>query len=128
MRTKDQKYAPVIFEQVKKVRELGKSKKIDSDKYGSMAHKLPVLIRTAGLAQAVGFVASRGDEAHKLLLEHISQVVGVDDLSERSRKGELQDYIHLTREVMSCLVWYKRFAESVLDVKLGEEDDVGGGD
>ena len=108
--------------------EVSKSLVINPNKYGSMAHRLPILIRTAGLAQAVGFVESRGDDSQKLLLQHVSRVVSVDNLGEASRKANLQEYMRLTRDVMAALVWYKRFAESVLGVDQSLDGDEGAGE
>lgn len=125
MQTRDQKYAVEVFKQVS---ELADSPEVAKRrKYGSMAHRLPILIRTAGLAQAVSFVESRGDEAQKLLLRHLGAVVGVENLGEKSRTASLQEYIKLTQDVMDALVWYKRFAESVLgvDASLDGEESVG---
>jgi CRISPR-associated protein Cmr5 len=125
MQTRDQEYALKIFQQVG---EVSKSLDINPNKYGSMAHRLPILIRTAGLAQAVGFVESRGDDSQKLLLQHVSRVVSVDNLGEASRKANLQEYMRLTRDVMAALVWYKRFAESVLGVDQSLDGDEGAGE
>jgi CRISPR-associated protein Cmr5 len=116
MLTRDQRYAAQIFEQVNEFREAPENQR---KKYGSMAHKLPVLIRTAGLAQALAFVDSRGSDEQKKLLEHLAVVVNeqnAQNLLERSRTAELADYMRLTRNVLAALVWYKRFAQSVLDV------------
>lgn len=122
MLTRNQRYAAQIYEQVSQVPEA------ERQKYGSMAHKLPVLVRTAGLAQALAFVDSRGSTEQRRLLEHIAQVVNEPDLLERSRTAELADYMRLTREVLVALVWYKRFAQSVLGVEASEEAEGGGGE
>jgi CRISPR-associated protein Cmr5 len=119
MITRSQQYASQIFEQVSQVPV------VERQKYGSMAHKLPVLIRTAGLSQALAFVHSRGSDEQKQLLEHIAAVVNEPDLLARSRTAKLTDYMRLTRDVLAALVWYKRFAQSVLGVEAGEEE-VGG--
>lgn len=124
MRTRDQQYAAAIFQQID--RDIEPQPRSHQKKYGSMAHKLPVLIRTAGLAQGLAFVESRGAEEHKLLLDHIAQVVGLTDrskLAESCRTVELADYMHLTRKVLEALAWYKRFAQSVLKVESSDEDD-----
>jgi len=125
MRTRDRQYAAAIFQQIE--RDIEPQSRSHQKKYGSMAHKLPVLIRTAGLAQGLAFVESRGIEEHKLLLDHIAQVVGLTDrakLAECSRTTvKLVDYMHLTRNVLKALTWYKRFAQSVLKVESSDEDD-----
>jgi len=55
MQTLDQQYSASAYEQVLSIK-----KEKDYKKYGAMAHKLPVLIHTAGLVQALEFVNSRG--------------------------------------------------------------------
>jgi len=122
MLTRDQRYAEQIYQQVSQVPEA------ERQKYGSMAHKLPILIRTAGLAQALAFVDSRGSDEQKKLLDHIAAVVNEPDLVARSRTAELADYMRLTRNVLAALLWYKRFAQSVLGVEAGEEAEGGGGE
>jgi len=114
MRTKTQQYAAQIFEQVSRMSEADERAR---DKYGSMAHRLPVLVRTAGLAQALGFVESKGTPVQQQLIRNMSEVIGVPNLCERSRKAELSEYMTMTKDVMAALVWYKRFAESVLNVQ-----------
>jgi CRISPR-associated protein Cmr5 len=127
MQTRDQKYGAAIYKKVSDLKEEADAKDKEGEKYaesyGSMAHKLPVLIRSAGLAQALAFVEARGKAAHKKLLDHLAQAVLEKDdvngttLAERSRNTEqLSEYMRLTHEVMAALVWYKRFAQSVLDV------------
>lgn len=98
-------------------------------KYGTMAHKLPILIHTAGLTQALAFVQSRGSGEQRLLLDHVAvalQLPGIttgDQLATRSREAELPEYMLLTRRTLAALVWYKRFAESVLKVGQGDQDE-----
>jgi CRISPR-associated protein Cmr5 len=119
MQTRSQRYAAQIFAQVNG--EVKTQSDAYQKKYGSMAHKLPVLIRTAGLAQALSFVESRGEAEHKKLLSHLAAVTEEGDLAQRSRAiTDLNDYMRLTREVLSALLWYKRFAQSVLKVSLGD--------
>lgn len=122
MQTRDQKYAADAFTKVSQMK--GKEREY-YENYGSMAHKLPVLIRTAGLAQGLAFVEARGKEAHKQLLVDLSATIGYDsktDLLSQSRQTDLSEYIYLTKQVLDALLWYKRFAQSVLDVdaSMGE--------
>lgn len=96
-----------------------------------MAHKLPVLIRTAGLAQALAFVAASGQKksAHQQLLEGLAQAIAhlnggqqtAAQFLEKCRTAPLGDYMKLTYEALAALLWYKRFAQSVLDVESGDE-------
>ena len=126
MRTRDQKYATAIFKQVSEtVAPQGKEYR---DAYGSMAHKLPVLIRTAGLTQALEFVAARGKPPHQDLLKNLSQVVLGNNASLRDdarNATQLSDYMRLTHEAMAALLWYKRFAQSVLDIDPSQANQIG---
>jgi CRISPR-associated protein Cmr5 len=127
MQTRDQKYGAAIFKQISDLKKEADTKGMEgktyTDSYGSMAHKLPMLIRSAGLAQALAFVEARGKDEHRDLLDHLAKVVLKKDdvkgakLAEQSRTTtQLIEYMRLTHEVMAALVWYKRFAQSVLDV------------
>jgi CRISPR-associated protein Cmr5 len=132
MQTRDQRYAETIFNQVSALPES------EHQKYGAMAHKLPILVRTAGLVQALAFVEARGDATQQQLLDHIAAVVlstqvdgqpapnganGRGALLEKSRTASLDEYMHLSRQVMTALLWYKRFAQSVLEVEQGTEPE-----
>ena len=94
------------------------------NQYGGMAHKLPVLIRQAGLVQALAYVSARGKSGAKQLLEDLARVLGYDSSSQlldASREAELLEYMHLTRKATVALTWYKRFAQSVLGVEPTDE-------
>lgn len=130
MNTLEQEFAAKIYTQVKQYEtDYPKEDSKERKKYGSMSHKLPILVRKAGLAQALAFVDSRGQAPHHDLLEHLAQVVVDDNTSEllkQSRESDLQTYMYLTRRTMLALAWYKRFAQSILKVKStdsGEEED-----
>ncbi len=122
-----QKYAANVFE---KVNAFGKAHREGSNarkEYGSTAHKLPVLMRQAGLTQALVFVETRGKVPHKQLLTDLATTLGKADAStfrEECQKANLAEYMWLTRQTLAALEWYKRFAESVLNVKPGEEGEV----
>ncbi|MBV8857229.1 MAG: type III-B CRISPR module-associated protein Cmr5 [Acidobacteria bacterium] len=134
MLTTDQKFAVTSFEQIK-ADVVSRGDGPYQKKYGSMAHKLPVLIRTAGLAQALQFVEARtksDDAPEKKLLTHLAQALGFTDgdgmsarerLLEKSRTEGLGAYMRLTQQSLAALLWYKRFAQSVLNVEAGEDDE-----
>jgi CRISPR-associated protein Cmr5 len=127
LRTRSQTYAASVYLKVKAIKDDSTKKKKFHKKYGGMAHKLPILICTAGLAQALVFVEGKSkDEAGwKHLLDDLSAVVGPINgkhLLKASLEEDLFTYMYLTRKTMDALVWFKRFAVSILDVKQGEED------
>ena len=119
MQTRDQRLAVVIFQQVKEVKNKGKD---FYNSYGSMAHKLPILIRTAGLAQALTYVDSRDSVAQKQLLRDLAATLHKPDLITTTITAELRDYMYLTQQTLAALLWYKRFAQSILDVKSGDTE------
>ncbi len=132
MGTRDQRYAISVYQQVQAVKQ--KFAK-DYRQYGVMCHKLPILIHTAGLAQALAFVESRNKDIYKQLLGDLTLTLkephdGNDpvmspegeqkSIVRQAREAELNDYMRLTWQVMAALVWYKRFAQSILGVDVSE--------
>ena len=124
MKTISQQFATTAFTQVNGIAEKGEKYR---QKYGSMAHKLPILIRASGLAQALAFVQAKKQGAYSDLLDHLAEAVkwpGAatgEQLAAKSRSEHLDGYILLTRRVSAALIWYKRFAESILDIKPTDE-------
>ena len=100
------------------------------ERYGAMAQKLPVLLRTAGLCQALHFVRSRKKPPFDLLLDHLAQQMqrahaGIADggsLCDAVRSADLPTYLWLSREALSSAEWYARLAQSELGV--GREVEV----
>lgn len=157
MQTREQEYAEIIFGQVNDFKDAAHNRHKDKpqqakqeiDQYGSMAHQLPVLVRTAGLAQALTFVEARGKPAHKQLLDDLALVFDKETreklaaakqeankqeankpeplpspgakLAAAARTSDLPAYMRLTQQVLAALIWYKRFAQSVLDVESGDK-------
>ncbi|MDI6893170.1 MAG: type III-B CRISPR module-associated protein Cmr5 [Bacillota bacterium] len=91
--------------------------------YGSLARKVPALVTSAGLGQAMAFLRAKGQskawDPHELLYSHVSDWV-VGQLKET---GELLDviqhrssevYRQATSEALAFLLWVKRFAEARL--------------
>ncbi|MGB3220396.1 MAG: type III-B CRISPR module-associated protein Cmr5 [Anaerolineae bacterium] len=123
----EQQYAATIYKQISDYPGRFAEDSPERKRYGSMAHMLPILVRQAGLAQALAFVQSRRKEPYNKLLEHLTAAVGETDLLAASRQAELSEYIYLTERVMLALRWYKRFAQSVLKVDMTDQFDDRGG-
>jgi len=124
MRTLEQELAAQIYAQVSQLQ----TDAAHAKEYGGMAHKLPVLIRQAGLVQALAYVRARGKPGAQRLLADFAQVMGhasPEDLLAAVRNAQLLEYMYLTHRAIVALTWYKRFAQSVLGV---EPTDEGGGD
>jgi CRISPR-associated protein Cmr5 len=105
--------------------------KEDQKVYGSMAQKLPALIRSAGLCQALHFVKSRGKDPLNKLLDHLGKQLqrvdtGINDkdsLCEQARKADLAQYVWLTREALASVSWYGRLARSEWGVDPTDADN-----
>ena len=121
MQTREQRYATAVYSRVEARTYNGDQEK--KNKYGAMAHKLPVLIRSAGLAQALAFVDTRKDVQKDILcdLEIVLRETGClaqnQQLLARSRQAEIGEYMLLTEHSLAALLWFKRFAQSLLEVE-----------
>lgn len=124
MQTRDQKLALAVYTRVQKISDEYNDKQ-KYKQYGGLAHKLPILIRTAGLAQALAFVEARCKQnpLQRRLLEDLAGVLGEQELVKRSRSVHFSEYIQLTQQALDALLWFKRYAQSVLDVQSGEGED-----
>lgn len=127
MITLEQELAAAVYRKVDEFGRHHEENTTERRQYGAMAHKLPVLIRTSGLAEALAFAQSRGSgkTGHQQLLKDLGAVIFPDeknaDICVRSREAEMQSYMYLTRRSLLALKWFKRFAESVLEVGATEE-------
>ena len=125
MHTLQQEYAQKAYEAVESFGERHVKDSSERTQYGAMAHKLPVLVRQAGLIQALMFVFTRGKKPHNALLEDLAQVVAgqsAEEFIRQCREADLANYMWLTRQTLNALEWFKRFAQSVLDVEPGAEE------
>ncbi len=112
MRTRGQVWAQAAYQRVAE-----QAKRKEAKEYKAMALKFPVLVRQAGLAQALAFVESRGKEAHKAFGEDLAQVLGYESLGklgQEAQRAELLEYLRLTREVLGAAEWFKRFAQALI--------------
>lgn len=127
MITLEQQYARDIYPLVKGYARAHTEDSKERKEYGSMAHRLPILVQTAGLVQALAFVDAKGKNPHKELLSHLALVVNgsgdINALLSLSRDAEFREYRYLTQRVNLALSWFKRFAQSVLKVDPGTEED-----
>jgi CRISPR-associated protein Cmr5 len=122
--TLEQQRATMAFEHLKAVTE-----KKEQKLYGAMAQKLPALIRSAGLCQALYFVKSRGKDPLNTLLEHLGQqmqrvdpgITGRESFCDKARESDLAHYVWLTREALASVNWYGRLARSEWGILPGDD-------
>jgi len=124
--TREQNRAARVYKYVKKYE---KNEKVRKD-YGSMALRFPALLRSAGLVQALAFVDSRGNDAHKQFIHDFASVIyelegkpkrgkeAFEQYFQEARDAQLAQYLRMTREALAVADWFKRFAQSVLKAEL----------
>ena len=101
----------------------------DQKVYGSMAQKLPALIRSAGLCQALHFVKSRDKAPLDTLLNHLGEqlqradatVTNAESLCAQARSVDLSHYVWLTRETLASVGWYARLSRSEWGIEPGTD-------
>jgi len=126
VKTREQEWAQSAYD---KVRHRQKEDRSWKDKYVSQVKGFPQLVKTSGLAQAIAFVDSRGEEPQRAFLHDVAATLGyesVEALEERARKAPLADYIHLTRQVLGVAQWYRRYADIIFADEKGDQRGVGG--
>ncbi|WP_437677259.1 type III-B CRISPR module-associated protein Cmr5 [Sorangium sp. So ce131] len=125
----DQQRALLAHEHVTAVKAWPDEKR--RKKYGGMVHRLPALVRSAGLSQALHFVASRKADAQTIILDHLAaqlrhidaSIQGGEELLHAVRRAKLPKYLTLTREALACVDWYRRLVQGELGIEAGEQDD-----
>lgn len=132
MATRDQQRAAMAYDDVASFqnKQTGKNKP-GAKKYATIVHKLPSLLQTAGLCQALHFIKSRNDDDQKEMLEHLagqlgrvnSQITNGETLLLRARKADLPEYLQLTDEAMACAAWYRRLVQGVLKIDASEAEE-----
>lgn len=124
--TLEQQRAAMAYGHLKDVPE-----KENQKVYGAMAQKLPALVRSAGLCQALHFVKSRRKDPLNKLLDHLGKqlhrvdamINDGDSLCDRAREADLAQYVWLTREVLASVSWYGRLARSEWGVDPTDADN-----
>lgn len=113
------------------VQEVAEQEPAFQKKYGTICHKAGILVHNAGLAAALHFIATR-HEGQRKLLEHLAEQLSevdlvkkakVDALLRATREASPSTSRALTREVQRCVLWYRRFAKTILNVDAADEDD-----
>ena len=94
-------------------------------KYKTGAKKLPVLIKTNGLGQALAYIQTRNDDLYNHLTEWLrdKELITASDLVEQVINMRSDEYRRLTTESLAYLNWVRRFVDSLM-ANVQEEDDL----
>jgi CRISPR-associated protein Cmr5 len=126
----DQRRAERAYENVTAIDEQPNDKL--KSRYSALARKVPAMIQTNGLGQALAFLrakAGRNKESeHWLIYGHISAWVmkqlnqdEAGSLLEWVVQNDSPTYRRATNEAMAFLNWLKRWAEAILPEPAEEE-------
>lgn len=130
MKTRAQKDLEWALKEVSKHKD--KNERV-RNAYGNLCHHFPLMVRTCGLCQAVTFcfAKTKGDdqilkEAHEMLLANVEDLINETDSISGSRsvvdavrQADAVQYMLYTRRILSAWIYFKRFAESILEVGPG---------
>lgn len=125
-RTRAQNYSKNIYEQFLVIKE---RPNIDENRYGTLCHQFPVMVLQNGLMQGVGYLKGKGEGENQspeiLLLTQIASLFNYTDTESfhtELHNCDISKYQYYTRQVLEMAIWYKRYAESMLEVKSGGGD------
>ena len=108
MITRQQKWAQRAIEKVKEME--GHDKK---EEYMRFCKSFPAMIHNCGLCQSLAFAEAKTTGEHKYL-QHLSDVMEMADITQRSREAGILEYQKLTRDALNAATWLKRYAEALL--------------
>jgi len=125
--TRQQRRAKDAAEQVESAE--GRLTENELTQYKSLAHSLPMWLRTNGLLQTVAFVeakaAAKKSKPHQELVDALIQHLRASGFAHRqgllstALVGlEYPDYLRWQEEAVACAGWLKRFSAA----RLGEPD------
>jgi len=119
----EQGRAKFSYQRVKSV-VANENKTLRAD-YKSYLKRLPMLIKTNGLAATFSFILTKNSQAYEQIYKDCSEWIkndpkGIfnlnnDDLMEYVLNLDSSGYRALTTEILSFIKWMSRFAEGMID-------------
>lgn len=85
----------------------------DRDDYKALVMKLPALLQQSGAVQTLVFLSAREGVGPKVL-DDLAAVYGGESgaaLRALSQSAALSEYVALTRDLIECAVWLRRFVQ-----------------
>jgi CRISPR-associated protein Cmr5 len=122
--TRQQRFAENAFSAVSHRKAQGRMDK----EYAAFAKRLPALIQSAGLCQAIAFAEAKGKDEHGVLnkasgrvLTDLIDVCGksaelgfpTTQFADRVRTEPVTGYFRLSRLALEAATWLKRYVESL---------------
>ena len=96
-------------------------------KYKTSAKKLPVLIKTNGLGQALAYIQTRNCTLYEDVTAWLcakSLILENDDLVRAVINMESDEYRRITTETLAFLNWVRRFVDGLMPKVEADNDDL----
>lgn len=125
MNNLNQSLARSVYDKIVAINTAGRNNDYKK-KYGKMALRLPALVQSAGLLQALAFIEDGNDLPPKDLVVDLAQVLGFGnkaDLMTACINLPFGEYRYLVRRSVIALTWFKRFTQSTWPEILESADD-----
>ena len=125
MNNLNQTLARNVFDKIEAINTAGRDDEYKK-KYGKMALRLPALVQSAGLLQALAFVEDNKEIPPKDLLADLASVLDFPSknaLLDACINSPFGEYRYLVRRSVIALTWFKRFAQSTWPEILATDDD-----
>jgi len=124
MKTHEQKMAEAAFGCVN-----GRKNTEIFDDYCRFSSSFPALIHSCGLAQALSFAEAKNKSYIESYIDDLQTVLDsvekAGNIAELSRSEGIEDYIRISRRVISAASWIKRYAQALEPkTKKGIENNV----
>ena len=123
--TLEQGRAACAYNHVKKIFDLDPNQNDPRQKkYKTGAKKLPVLIKTNGLGQALAYIQTRNPDLYDHLTDWLrdKELITASDLVSQVIDMKSDEYRRLTTECLAYLNWARRFVDSLMPKVEGEDN------
>ena len=107
------------------VEPIAKWDKKSQGKYKSLAKSFPAMVQNNGLAVAIAFLNTKGEQHHQSLFDELQNQITItplinyngkpNDLMKLITTLSREEYRLVSKEVMLYAQWIKRFAEGMLE-------------
>lgn len=117
MRSQSSRYARVALKCVREANKTDYAKE-----YGRLCLLFPSLVMINGLRMAVAFFQSKSKQGkeYERFLQDLKNVIDIRDWEIILYEMTITDYQELTRRTVKAVVWFKRYAETIIQVESTE--------
>jgi len=125
MQTRSQQNSEFVYRQIKTLLDEGNLIEMQRKQYGALCHRFPIMVLRNGLIQTMAYLEAKGntESAHLSLYMHLRDYLTESGQPVNLQRCDLSKYQDYTRRILGAAIWYKRYAESILNVSAGEDGE-----